>query len=123
MAGPGEYVPDSTEGIFRLEDLPKPYLERRTRNWSSRPCPRCAHRAGRYCTGSCTLHDLGHLRTDRPVDVVVSFSRHRCRPCGCCFPADLSDMALPNCQYTRRVQHLAVRLVVEDGLPYRSAGY
>ena len=29
MTGPGEYVPDATEGITRVEDLPKPRIERR----------------------------------------------------------------------------------------------
>ncbi len=33
MTGPGEYVPDVTEGITRVEDLPKPRIERRSRNW------------------------------------------------------------------------------------------
>src|SRR5271168_5426147 len=79
MIGPGEYVPDVTEGITRVEDLPKPRVERRSRNWSARPCPRCRHRAGRYATGTRTLHDLGDARADRPVDLVVTFSRHRCR--------------------------------------------
>ena len=36
---------------------------------------------------------------------------------------DLSDLADPGCHYTRRVVHLAVRLVVEDGLPYRPASW
>ena len=31
MTGPGEYVPDVTEGITRVEDLPKPRIERRKR--------------------------------------------------------------------------------------------
>ena len=39
------------------------------------------------------------------------------------FNADLSDLADRGAQYTRRVVHLAVRLVVEDGLPYRSASW
>src|SRR5260370_337273 len=32
MLGPGEYVPDATEGISRVEDLPKPRIEPRSRN-------------------------------------------------------------------------------------------
>ena len=35
--------------------------------------------------------------------------------------ADLSDLAPPGSHYTHRVIDLAVRLVVEDGLPYRPA--
>ena len=123
MSGPGEYVPDVTEGITRVEDLPEPRIERRCRNRPALPCPRCRHRAGRYAVGSRTLHDLGDARANRPVDLVVAFSRHRCLRCGCCFPRDISDLALPYCQYTRRVQQRAVRLVAEDGLPYQAASW
>jgi len=123
MIGPGEYVPDVTEGITSVKDLPKPRLERRSRNWRARSCPRCGHRAGRYAVGARTLHDLGDARADRPVDLVVHFSRHRCLRCGCCFACDISDLALPSCLYTRRVQRRAVRLVAEDGLPYRHASW
>jgi hypothetical protein len=35
----------------------------------------------------------------------------------------LADLAAPKCLYTRRVQRLAVRLVVEDALPYRAASW
>jgi hypothetical protein len=35
----------------------------------------------------------------------------------------MSDLALPHSLYTHRVVALAVRLVVEDGLPYRSASW
>src|SRR5690348_13396712 len=115
MIGPGEYVPDVSEGITRVEDLPKPRLKQRSRNWPARRCPRCGRRAGRYALGTRTLHDLGDTR---PVEVLVTFSRHRCLHCGHCFACDLSDLALPYCQYTRRVQQRAVRLVAEDGLPY-----
>lgn len=120
---PGEYVPDPTEGINRPEDLPKPHLRRRKRNVRSRRCPRCNHTAGRYATDDRTLHDLGDSRTQRPVDLVITFSRHRCPACGRCFAVDLSDVARPKCQYTRRVQDLAVRLVSEDGLPYQTASW
>ncbi len=69
------------------------------------------------------MHDLGDLAPSRPVDLVVTYSKHRCPHCGCCFSVDLSDLALPKCQYTRRVQQLAVRLVAEDGLPYQAASW
>jgi len=123
MAGPGEYVPDVTEGLTHVEDLPKPRIERRSRSWPVRPCPHCGHRAGRYAVGTRTLHDLGDARADHPVDLVVTFSRHRCLHCGRCFPCDISELALPYCLYTRRVQRLAVRLVAEDSLPYRAASW
>ena len=123
MNGPGEYVADVTEGITHIEDLPKPRIERRSRNYPARACPRCGGRAGRYAVASRTLHDLGDARAEQPIDVVVTFSRHRCLGCGCCFAVDLSDLALPKSLYTRRVQQRAVRLVVEDGLPCRAASW
>ena len=120
---PGEYVPDPTEGMIRVEDLPKPHIHRRSRNVRSRRCPRCSHAAGRYVVGTRTLHDLGDPRSGRPIDLVVTFSRHRCPACGRCFAVDLTDLAAPKCLYTHRVQNLAVRLVAEDGLPYQTASW
>jgi hypothetical protein len=35
----------------------------------------------------------------------------------------MSDYALPKAHYTHRVVSLAVRLVVEDGLPYQAASW
>jgi hypothetical protein len=123
MVGPGEYVPDVTEGITRSEDLPKPRLERRSRNYRARRCRLCGRRAGRYAVTSRTLHDLGDPDSGRPVDLVVTYSKHGCTHCRRCFSVDLSDLALPKCLYTRRVQRMAVRLVVEDGLPYQIASW
>src|SRR5436305_2126841 len=123
LFGPGEYVPDVTEGIPRVEDLPKPRIERRSRNYPARRCPRCGGRAGRYAVASRTLHDLGDPRSGRPIDLVVRYSKHHCCPCDVHFAIDLSDLALPKCHYTRRVQRLAVRLVAEDGLPYQAASW
>src|SRR5262245_32631731 len=123
MLGPGEYVPDATEGTSRVADLPKPRIERRSRNYTARLCPRCGCRAGRYARATRTLHDLGDSRAGRPIDLVVSFSRHHRPACDFYFPADTSDLALPRCHYTRRVQDLAVRLVAEDGLPYQATSW
>jgi transcription elongation factor Elf1 len=120
---PGEYIPDPTEGITRVEDLPPPQIHRRTRNVRSRRCPRCGHGASRYTTDTRTLHDLGDPRTGRPIDLIVAFSRHRCPSCGRCFAVDLTDLAHPKCLYTKRVQELAVRLVCEDGLSYQTASW
>ena len=36
MAGPGQYVAEVTEGITRVEDLPKPKMVRRSRNYRHR---------------------------------------------------------------------------------------
>ena len=43
MPGPGEYCPDPSQGITRIEDLPKPKLRCQSRNYRRRPCPRCGH--------------------------------------------------------------------------------
>jgi hypothetical protein len=123
MAGPGEYVPAVTEGITRIEDLPKPRIKRRSRNYRARRCRLCGRRAGRYAVTSRTLHDLGDPDAGHPVDLVVTYSKHCCPHCRRCFSIDLSDLALPKCLYTRRVQRMAVRLVVEDGLPYQAASW
>jgi hypothetical protein len=123
MDRPGDYVPDATEGITRVEDLPPPHVERRSRNYRRHPCPRCGRSAPRCNEGKRTLHDLGNVRTGRPIDIVITYSKHRCLDCRWCFNADMSDLALPKCHYTHRVQRTAVRLVVEDGLPYRSASW
>jgi len=121
MDGPGEYVPDVTEGITDVQDLPKPEVRRRARNYKKRPCPRCGHAAYRDKVFTRKLHDLGDLAANRPIDLLVTYSQHCCSKCRRYFNADLTDLADPGAQYTRRVVHLAVRLVVEDGLPYRPA--
>jgi len=59
--GPGEYVADKTQGITRVEDLPRPKLVRRSRNYKRRPCPICQHSAYR-------------LRTDTLYSAMVQFS-------------------------------------------------
>jgi hypothetical protein len=57
------------------------------------------------------------------VDVQVHYSKHRCEACQIYFNADMSDLAAPGSSYTRRVVDTAVRVVVEDGLPYREASW
>lgn len=123
MPKPGEYVSDSTEGITRVEDLPKPKTVRRSRNYRRQLCPRCGRRAYRLRRVERTLHDLGDPRSGRPCDIHVTYSQHRCVQCNLYFNAEMGDLALPKCHYTHRVLALAVRLVVEDGLPYRLASW
>ena len=45
MFGPGEYVPDPTEGIVDANDLPMPLVVPYDRNHDHSPCPRCGHLA------------------------------------------------------------------------------
>ena len=68
MPGPGEYRPDPTAGISRIEDLPKPKIRCQSRNYRRRPCPRCCHSAYRDRLVRRTLHDLGNPLTGRPRD-------------------------------------------------------
>jgi hypothetical protein len=37
VPGPGEYRPDATEGITRIDDLPRPNVGLRSRNYRRRP--------------------------------------------------------------------------------------
>jgi len=121
--GPGEYVPDSTEGITCVEALPPPLHIKRSRSYRRRPCPRCRRSCYRHALGQRTLHDLGCLLRDRPRVLQVVYSRHYCASCQLHFSVDLSQLAPPGSHYTQRVIALAVRLVVEDGLPYRAASW
>ena len=123
MSGPGEYLPDPTAGITDPKDLPKAKIIRRSRNYRSRPCPRCGKRCGRDRVFTRTLHDVGDLVCGRPRDIQLVYSQHHCTRCRQYFPADTADYASPNAHYTHRVVSLAVRLVVEDGLPYQAASW
>ena len=108
-------------GIKRTEDLPKTKVCIHSRNYRRRRCPHCGHSAYRDRRGRRTLHDLGNTLTGRPRDRVVLYSQHYCSRCRKYFNADSTDWADPGSHYTRRVVELAVRLIVEDGLPYRTA--
>jgi hypothetical protein len=123
MTGPGEYRADPTEGITRVEDLPPAKVVPRSRNFARRPCPACGRSCYRNRTVQRTLHDLGDLVAERPRDVHLTYSQHYCCRCRYYFNADTTDLAPPKSHYTHRVIRLAVRLVVEDGLPYRAASW
>jgi hypothetical protein len=69
------------------------------------------------------LHDLGCLVRDRPCVLRLAYSRHYCASCQLHFSTDLSRLAPAGSHYTQRVLTVAVRLVVEDGLPYRTASW
>ena len=120
---PGAYVPHPTEGITRVEDLPEPKVEQRSRNYTHRPCPTCGYSSYRDKELHRTLNDVGDPVSGRPRMLELTYSQHRCSQCDKYFSVDLSDLAPPRGHYTNRVIRLAVRLVVEDGLPYRSASW
>ena len=123
MPGPGEYLPDVTEGITRVEDLPQPKIIVRRRSRKRCACPRCHQSAYRLRCVQRLLHDVGDLVSGRPCDIHLTYSQHFCPSCGHYFSADISDLALAGSHYTHRVVALAVRVVVEDGLPYRTASW
>ncbi len=66
---------------------------------------------------------MGGLLSGRPHDIELTYSVHYCSKCQKYFNADMSALAPPGSHYTHRVIDLAVRLVVEDGLPYRVASW
>ena len=123
MLGPGTYCPDPTEGITRPEDLPKPRVVQSSRNFPHRPCPRCGKSCYRDRVFTRTLHDVGDLISGRPREIALTYSQHYCCKCRTYFNADASALAPSKGQYTHRVIDLAVRLVVEDGLPYEAASW
>lgn len=120
---PGVYVPDPTEGVVRIEDLPKAQIIETSRNVPTHICPKCQRPATRLRTVCRTLHELGDMLEGRPRELHVTYSQHRCRHCMHYFNADMLDLATPGGHYTHRVVAIAVRCVVEDGLPYRTASW
>ena len=119
--GPGEYKP---EGIYlRMEDLPEPRIIQEDRNARQRACPFCGQMAKREKVYERHLHDVGDLVSGRPVELTITYSQHHCQQCNRYFMTDLSDVAPTNSHYTHRVIALAVRVVVEDGLAYRTASW
>ena len=117
MPEPGAYLADVTEGITRVEDLPTAKVIPRSRNYKGRKCPRCGTKASRLRRVDRLLHDLGDLVSGHPHDMHLTYSQHHCSHCGHSCNADMSDVAPPRSHYTHRVVAVAVRLVVEDGLP------
>src|SRR5262245_40873243 len=84
---PGKYVPDTTEGVTRVQDLPQALVVCRSRDYRRRPCPRCGRSCYRDSRGCRSLHDLGSLLRDRPRELSVTYSKHRCEHCRLYFSA------------------------------------
>ena len=119
--GPGEYRPDIA--FTKLEDLPKPKVIQQRRNYARLACPECGKQAYRDKVFTRQVHDLGDLVSGRPHELQITYSQHYCSVCHKYFNADVSDVAPPHGHYTHRVMVVAIRSVVEDGLPYRSASW
>jgi hypothetical protein len=123
MLCPAVYPPDPTLGITDPQMLPSPKVVLRSRNYPHRPCPKCGKSCPRDRVRTRTLHDLGDPLGGRPRDIHLTYSQHYCVRCRHYFTADMSGLAAPKARYTHRVMALAVRLVVEDGLPYQAASW
>ncbi len=95
MSGVGEYLPDATEGITCVEELPKAKVVYRSRNLRRRPCPHCGHSAYRHRKCRRALHDVGDFVSGRPRDIQLSYSQHHCSCCRRTFNADMSDLRPP----------------------------
>ncbi len=79
---PGVYLPDATEGVARAADLPRLRVVEHVVSHPSLPCPSCGRAATRLRTQHRTLHELGDPIAAVPVDLHVTYSQHRCKPCG-----------------------------------------
>lgn len=115
--------PEDAQQIVSPKDLPKPTIQARSRSWKHLPCPKCRRSCYRDTLGHRRLHDIGSLKTGRPHMFEVTYSVHRCEKCKLYFSADMSDLAPVSGHYTHRVMSLALRAVLEDGLPYQSASW
>lgn len=123
MSPIGEYVPDFTEDIKGPVDIPEAKIVKKSRNYKHIPCPKCRKRATRDRVYQRELHDLGDPRTGKPQELHFTYSQHHCKDCDIYFHDEFSDITLPYSQYSSRVVHMAIRLVVEDGLPYGEASW
>lgn len=121
--GPGEYTQTGCGIVANVDEVPAAEVIPANRNYKYRTCPKCGKSCYRDKTCRRTLHDLGDLASERPHEIALTFSQHYCSHCHSYFSVDTSDLAPPGAHYTRRVVELAVRLVVEDGLAYRSASW
>jgi len=120
---PGVYLADPTEGITSPDDLPTPKKQFRSRVRDTCPCPNCQYLARHHGNRERSLHHLGDPISGRPIDITLRYSLHYCCKCKTYFSNNTTDFAPPRSDYTNVVIELAVRLVVEDGLPYRSASW
>ena len=116
-----EYVPDKSLEWKSAADVPDPETRVERRVFDHLPCPQCGCPTPRLRTVSRPLHDLGNVSSGKPCDVHFEYSQHRCKPCNHYFHAEFPEWVPEKLHYTRPVVDTAVRLVVEDGIPYESA--
>lgn len=114
---------EEPQQIVSPKDLPKPTIQAVSRSRRRQRCPRCKRSCYRDAERQRRLYDIGSLKTGRPHILEVTYSIHRCEKCAIYFSADMSDLAAPGNHYTHRVISLALRAVLEDGLPYQAASW
>ena len=123
MPSPGEYLPAPSEHIVPFNDLPPPKPLHRSRVRKKCRCPQCQYLARKHNLRHRSLHHLGDTASGCPVNIILQYSQHYCSKCKTYFNVDMSSIAPPKSDYTNAVIELAIRLVVDDGLPYRSASW
>src|SRR6266566_2531835 len=121
MYGPGRYVPDPTEGIPTVKDLPAPPLVAYHRDHTQTAGPRCSQLASRHTSGQRLWHDVGDWCTGHPLDLLVTSASPSCDRCTKHCTIALSAGAPPGAHDTHRVIDVAGRVVSDDGRPSRPA--
>ena len=120
MSGPGNYVPDPTEGITNPDDLPAPVIKNRSHCRKKSRCPYCKHLATRCKKPTRKLHHPGDPASGQPVDILLQYSAHYCRQCDKYFNIDTSHIAPPKSACANAVIELAIRLGAWDLLIHLS---
>jgi transposase len=123
MSSSGKYIGDPTEGITHSNDLPIPKVQHRSRIRNKSRCPHCKYLARQHGIRQRSLHHLGDPHSGRPIEITLHYSIHYCCKCKTFFNVDMTALAPVKSDYTNAVIELAVRLVVDDGLPYRNASW
>ena len=119
MCGPGRYVPDPTEGMSDVKDLPAPQRGLYGRHHQHTPCPRWGQLASRPNAAQRLWHDRGEVATGRPVALLVTYASPECSYGKKSGHIALSALAPAGRHATNRVMDLAVRVVVAAGVPSR----
>ena len=117
------YEPPEIRDLESLLTNDTPMVKTVERSFKSLPCPQCRTLTPRKSLAQRRIFDYGDEEQRRPVQLHVQYSRHQCPQCRKYFNADTSDLAPPKSTYTHRVIRHAIRLVVEDNQPYRTASW
>jgi transposase-like protein len=117
------YVPTDEAHFHSVAHHADPLVKDAAFIFPSLPCPRCQTPSPKRHPASRRVFDYGDEVRGRPVQIHVRQSKHFCPQCRKHFFPDTADLAPPRAHYTQRVILHAIRLVVEDNLPYRTASW